>query len=107
SGAHHVIVSSATAGRLLGLSSSAPPLLDVVEDLLSPGQGMSLAMRSASRDEVGRSPRALADVVIAVIRRGQVLGLDDARTDKVQSGDQLAYVRHENQPPREQPVSRP
>ncbi|HEX5739948.1 MAG TPA: potassium channel family protein, partial [Pilimelia sp.] len=40
SGAHHVIVSSATAGRLLGMSSTAPPLLDVVEDLLAPGQGI-------------------------------------------------------------------
>lgn len=57
SGAHHVIVSSATAGRLLGLSTSAPPLIDVVEDLLTPGQGMALAMRSAERHEVGTSPR--------------------------------------------------
>ncbi|GAA2525970.1 potassium channel family protein [Pilimelia columellifera] len=94
SGAHHVIVSSATAGRLLGLSSSAPPLLDVVEDLLAPGQGISLAMRSAARDEVGRPPRELADVVIAVIRRGQVIGLDDPRAGRIESGDQLAYVRH-------------
>lgn len=38
SGAHHVIVSSATAGRLLGLSTSAPPLIDVVEDLLTPAR---------------------------------------------------------------------
>ena len=53
SGAHHVIVSSATAGRLLGLTTTAPPLIDVVEDLLTPGQGMALAMRSAERGEVG------------------------------------------------------
>jgi voltage-gated potassium channel len=53
SGAHHVIVSSSTAGRLLGLTTTAPPLIDVVEDLLTPGQGMALAMRSAQRGEVG------------------------------------------------------
>ncbi|GGK02358.1 NAD-binding protein of Kef-type K+ transporter [Pilimelia anulata] len=94
SGAHHVIVSSATAGRLLGLSSSAPPLLDVVEDLLAPGEGISLAMRSATREEVGRPPRELADLVIAVIRRGQVVGLDDSRASRIESGDQLALVRH-------------
>jgi len=93
SGAHHVIVSSATAGRLLGLSSSAPPLLDVVEDLLAPGQGISLAMRSAARDEVGKAPRELADLVIAVIRRGQVIGLQDPRVAKIEAGDQLAHVR--------------
>ena len=73
SGAHHVIVSSATAGRLLGLSTSAPPLIDVVEDLLTPGQGMALAMRSAERDEVGRSPRELESLVIALVRRGKVV----------------------------------
>ncbi len=59
SGAHHVIVSSATAGRLLGVSTSAPPLIDVVEDLLTPGQGMALAMRSADREEVGGHPGSL------------------------------------------------
>jgi len=63
SGAHHVIVSSSTAGRLLGLTTTAPPLIDVVEDLLTPGQGMALAMRSAERDEVGRNPRELPTLV--------------------------------------------
>ena len=95
SGAHHVIVSSATAGRLLGLSSSAPPLLDVVEDLLSPGQGLGLALRSATRDEVGQSPRDLADVVIALIRRGHVVGLDVPETGKIQTGDMLVHVRYD------------
>jgi voltage-gated potassium channel len=102
SGAHHVIVSSATAGRLLGLSSSAPPLLDVVEDLLSPGRGLSLAMRSATRDEVGQSPRDLADVVIALIRRGQVVGLDGPPADQIQTGDLVVHVKYG---PRAKPVT--
>lgn len=94
SGAHHVIVSSATAGRLLGLSSSAPPLLDVVDDLLSPSHGMSLSMRSATRDELGQSPRDLDDVVIALIRRGKVLGLDGPEADKIQTGDLVVHVKY-------------
>ena len=103
SGAHHVIVSSATAGRLLGLSSSAPPLLDVVEDLLSPGHGLSLALRSANRDEVGRSPRELELVVIALIRRGQVVGLEAPQAARVETGDQLVHVRHDGK--HKEPVS--
>jgi voltage-gated potassium channel len=95
SGAHHVIVSSATAGRLLGLCTSAPPLIDVVEDLLSPGHGMALAVRSASRDEVGRSPRELDVVVIALIRRGQIVPLADPESNEVKVGDMLVYVRYE------------
>jgi voltage-gated potassium channel len=94
SGAHHVIVSSATAGRLLGLSTSAPPLIDVVEDLLSPGQGMALALRSATRAEVGQSPRGLDAVVIALVRRGQVVPLGGPESAKIEPGDMLVYVRN-------------
>ncbi len=93
SGAHHVIVSSATAGRLLGLSTSAPPLIDVVEDLLTPGQGMALAMRSAERDEVGSAPRELAALVIALVRRGKVVSVADSAGVTVETGDMLVYVR--------------
>ncbi|MGI5181876.1 potassium channel family protein [Dactylosporangium sp. CA-152071] len=93
SGAHHVIVSSATAGRLLGLSTTAPPLIEVVEDLLTPGQGMALAMRSARRDEVGSSPRELTELVIALFRRGKVLSLADPEGTTIQTGDMVVYVR--------------
>ena len=93
SGAHHVIVSSATAGRLLGLSTSAPPLIDVVEDLLTPGQGMALAMRSAERHEVGRNPRELDSLVIALVRRGKVVTLADQAGAVVETGDMLVHVR--------------
>ncbi|MDG4768148.1 potassium channel family protein [Solwaraspora sp. WMMD406] len=98
SGAHHVIVSSATAGRLLGLSTSAPPLIDVVEDLLTPGQGMALAMRSANREEVGLSPRQLEPLVIALIRRGRVVSLADPGSVEVETGDLLVYVRDDRNP---------
>ncbi|ROT31990.1 TrkA family potassium uptake protein [Micromonospora sp. HM5-17] len=93
SGAHHVIVSSATAGRLLGVSTSAPPLIDVVEDLLTPGQGMALAMRSATRDEVGVSPRRLDALVIALVRRGKVISLSEKAATAIETGDMLVYVR--------------
>ncbi|GAA0707452.1 potassium channel family protein [Dactylosporangium roseum] len=93
SGAHHVVVSSATAGRLLGLSTTAPPLIEVVEDLLTPGQGMALAMRSARRDEVGLAPRELTELVIALFRRGKVLSLADPEGTTIQTGDMVVYVR--------------
>lgn len=93
SGAHHVIVSSSTAGRLLGLTTTAPPLVDVVEDLLTPGQGMALAMRSAERDEVGRNPRQLATLVVALIRRGKVVALGGDQVATIETGDMLVYIR--------------
>jgi voltage-gated potassium channel len=93
SGAHHVIVSASTAGRLLGLSTSAPPLIDVVEDLLTPGEGMALAMRSAERAEVGRAPRELDALVIALVRRGKVVSVAEPAGLLVETGDMLVYVR--------------
>jgi voltage-gated potassium channel len=112
SGAHHVIVSSATAGRLLGLSTSAPPLIDVVEDLLTPGQGMALAMRSADRAEVGMSPRELDALVIALVRRGKVVSLADPAGVSIETGDMLVYVRDDRpsaapRPPAERPAKPP
>jgi len=98
SGAHHVIVSSATAGRLLGLTTTAPPLIDVVEDLLTPGQGMALAMRSAERGEVGQSPRQLQTLVVALIRRGKVLPLGGEQTPTIETGDMLVYIRNQDSP---------
>jgi voltage-gated potassium channel len=95
SGAHHVIVSSSTAGRLLGLTTTAPPLIDVVEDLLTPGQGMALAMRSAERAEVGRNPRELTALVVALIRRGKVLPLGGSEVIAIETGDMLVYIRDE------------
>src|SRR4029079_15598022 len=83
----------APAGRLLGLSTSAPPLIDVVEDLLTPGQGMALAMRSAERSEVGRSPRELESLVIALVRRGKVVALNDKAGAVIETGDMLVHVR--------------
>ncbi|GIF06127.1 potassium channel family protein [Actinoplanes siamensis] len=93
SGAHHVIVSSSTAGRLLGLTTTAPPLIDVVEDLLTPGQGMALAMRSAERAEVGRNPRELSTLVVALIRRGKVVPLGGGQSVAIETGDLLVYIR--------------
>jgi voltage-gated potassium channel len=93
SGAHQVVVSSATAGRLLGLATTDPPVIDVVEDLLTPGHGMALACRSVVRDEVGKSPRTLGEVVIAVVRRGRVVPLVEPETAKLETGDLLVYIR--------------
>ncbi|HEY8533954.1 MAG TPA: potassium channel family protein [Micromonospora sp.] len=93
SGAHQVIVSASTAGRLLGLSTTAPPLIDIVEDLLTPRHGMALAVRPAERHEVGRSTRDLDPLVIALIRNGRMMSLAEPVRVTVEPGDVLVYLR--------------
>ena len=46
SGADTVITTSATSGRLLGLSTDAPRVVAVVEDLVTGGQGLDLHQRT-------------------------------------------------------------
>jgi len=93
SGADSVIVSSATSGRLLGLSTDSPGVVSVVEDLLTTGHGLDLAERVVTAEEVGLSPRQLQDVVLSVTRGGRQLRFDDARLGTLESRDVLVVVR--------------
>lgn len=91
SGADTVVTSSATAGRLLGMATRTPHVVDAIGDLLTPVTGSSLAERRVHPIEVGRSPRAVADVVIAVIRDTTLYRTADL--DTLLSTDKLLIVR--------------
>jgi voltage-gated potassium channel len=92
SGASSVIVSSETAGRLLGLAADSPDTVDVVEDLLSFGTGLDLVEREVHPDEVGRAPRDLVPPVLAVVRGHRRLYYNDPEADALQRGDRLVQA---------------
>ena len=92
-GANSVILSSSAAGRLLGQATHAPGVVDVLEDLLTVGQGLDLTEREVRAEEVGPlSAIHSSDPIIAVVRDGEVLRVDDARAAQVQLGDRLVYI---------------
>ncbi|NEM06393.1 potassium channel family protein [Geodermatophilus normandii] len=93
SGADTVITTSATAGRLLGLSTDSPRVVSVVEDLVTGGQGLDLSQRTVRSGEVGLGPRDLRDVVLSVTRGGRTLRFDDPLIGTLQSEDVLVVVR--------------
>jgi voltage-gated potassium channel len=93
SGADSVITSSEAAGRLLGVSTINPTLATVLEDLLLPGSGLELAERSVVSREVGRPPRDSRDVVVAIVRDGQLHHFDDPSCVQLITGDRLVVVR--------------
>jgi voltage-gated potassium channel len=93
SGANQVVVSSETAGRLLGMATSAPAVVDVVEDLLTPDAGLAIAERPVEPAEEGGSPRHLADIVLGVVRDGALYRIDSPHVDALEPGDRLLYVR--------------
>ncbi|MDY5786363.1 MULTISPECIES: potassium channel family protein [unclassified Corynebacterium] len=94
SGADSVVVSAETAGRLLGLATVTPPVVAMMEDLLSPDEGFAVAERPIGDDEVGANPRHLADVVLGVVRSGELYRIDSLEAETVEPGDRLLYVRH-------------
>ncbi len=93
SGADSVIVSSSSAGRLLGLATQAPRLVEVLEDLMSVGEGLDIMEREVKVEECGPLPQLNdANPVVAVIRAGTLLRFDDPRAATVQPGDRIVYL---------------
>jgi voltage-gated potassium channel len=93
SGADSVVVSSETAGRLLGMATHTPSVVDMVEDLITPDTGLAIAERDVDPSEVGGSPRHLGDIVLGVVRGKKLYRFDSAEADAIEEGDRLLYVR--------------
>src|SRR4051812_12718334 len=93
SGAASVIVTSETAGRLLGMAADSPGTVDVVEDLLSFGAGLDIVEREVAGREVGSSPTELAPPVLAVLRDGRRHYVDDSEVTRLRPGDRIVQVR--------------
>ncbi|MFE3290982.1 potassium channel family protein [Rhodococcus sp. NPDC059234] len=93
SGADSVVVSSETAGRLLGIARTTPTVVEMVEDLLTPEAGFAIAEREVERDEIGGSPRHLSDIVLGVVRDGRLVRVGSPEVDAVEETDRLLYIR--------------
>jgi voltage-gated potassium channel len=94
SGADSVVVSSETAGRLLGIATTTPSVVEMIEDLLTPEAGFAIAEREVEQTEVGGSPRHLSDIVLGVVRDGRLLRVDAPEVDAIEATDRLLYVRN-------------
>jgi voltage-gated potassium channel len=93
-GADSVVVSSGAAGRLLGHAVRSPKVVQVLEDLLSVGEGLDVTEREVSREEAGRPLSSLPGdaPVIAVVRGDDVLRFDDPRAARLAAGDRLVCL---------------
>lgn len=93
SGADAVVVSSETAGRLLGLATTTPSVVQMIEDLLTPDVGLAISEREVEPAEVGGSPRHLRDIVLGVVRDGHLHRIGAPEVDAIEANDRLLYVR--------------
>jgi voltage-gated potassium channel len=55
-GADSVVISDEAIGRLLGLATYSPHVVEVIEDLISLGAGLDIVERPVRLEEVGSTP---------------------------------------------------
>jgi voltage-gated potassium channel len=99
SGADSVILTSESAGRLLGLAAVSPALGSVVEDLMINGEGYEMAERAVLPREEGYSPRQCDDLVVSVVRDGETLRWYDPAAGHLLRGDRLVVIRPSEETP--------
>ena len=91
SGADEVIVSSSSAGRLLGMAAEAPNAAEVVNDMLTFGAGLDIDEWTVT--EPGSDPqRDPDDTVVAIVRGSAVLRPDEDGYSPTQAGDRVVFV---------------
>ncbi|NLT29432.1 MAG: potassium channel family protein [Propionibacterium sp.] len=94
SGADAVVTSSDAVGRLLGLSAVSPNIGLVIEDLLTSGDGLEVAQRQVSADEVGHAPGDLpGERVIGVVRNHTLRRFYDPTVATLEAGDEVVVIR--------------
>jgi len=94
SGADAVVTSSDAVGRLVGLSSISPQLGDVIEDLLSSGEGLEVVQRLVTAEENGKDPNQIVgERVLAVVRNRTVRRFYETGVETLRTGDEVVVVR--------------
>lgn len=92
-GANTVVPSSDAVGRIVGLATVSPPLGHMLEDLISTGTGLEVTERDVSAREEGRAPKQIDDVVLAVLRDGDMLPYHSPAIGHLLRGDRIIVVR--------------
>jgi len=96
SGADRVITHAESAGNLMGLSMLSENVGAMLEDLMDTGKGLEVVERPITRAELGLSPadvQAEGDLVLAVVRAGEVIRFDQGGVRVFQPGDRIVVIR--------------
>lgn len=91
-GADVVLTTADSAGRLLGLSTSSPHVVEVVNDLITTGGGLDLVEHAVSEGDIGRPASTVPGLVISVVRDGRPLPPEQGRTATLRAGDRVVCV---------------
>lgn len=90
-GADEVIDATAAVGRMLGLATTAPAAVHVVDDLLDSGTGLDLHEVAPVADATGLCAPGDATIV-AILRNGERLKSDDLASVELLASDRLIVL---------------
>jgi len=96
SGADGVIVTAEAIGRLLSMSLVSETAGQLMEDLLESGRGLEVVERDITPAELGVGPADLetqGELVLAVIRNGEVHRFDGRSVTALNRGDRVVVIR--------------
>jgi voltage-gated potassium channel len=95
SGADSVVTSSAAAGRLLGMSTETPQITELLEDLLTVGQGLDIVERPVGPEEAGAAAGSSGrdTMLLAVVRDGELIRFDDERITELRPDDRIVELQ--------------
>ena len=88
-----VVICDETAGRLLGMSTTVPEIVNLIEDLLTPETGYVIAERTVEPHEIGLAPQHLPHTVIGVVRNGRLIKAHTPAVGSLITGDRILCVR--------------
>ena len=93
SGANSVITSAEASGRMLGLATSNPHVVEVLEDLLTTGVGLDIHERPVRPDEVGKPPELETyELFLGVVRDGRLHRFTEPACRSLADTDRVLYV---------------
>lgn len=100
SGADTIIPTAESAGKLMALSLISPAAGDIMEDLLDTSRGIEVVERPVNADELGKLAEEIdspGEIVLAIIRGGQVHRFDSPGAPTLQDGDSMVVIRPNSQ----------
>jgi voltage-gated potassium channel len=99
SGADSVITSSSAAGRLLGLATHRPRVVELLEDMITLGHGLDIIERAVEPHEAGPMSNLHATApVLAVVRDDELHRFDDDRVSELRAGDRIITLASNPKP---------
>ena len=96
SGADEVIVSSSSAGRILGMAAEAPEAARVVNDLLTFGDGLDINERACASP--GEPLAREGETPIAIARGKKIMRPDADNALPLQIGDRVIFIQTQEDP---------